>query len=227
MSTNKRLVIIGADAAGMSAASEARRLDRQLEIVALDRGSMASYSQCGMPYLVGGVVPDWRHLIARSVEEFAARNIAVRLGHEVVSIDPLRQILRVRQGSAGEEYEQSYDRLLIATGAEPVKPAVPGVDLEGVFGLDVLEDALALEAYLQQHHPQRAVIVGGGYIGLEMAENLVRLGLQVWLIQRNEQLFPAVDGEIAHPLMLELERQGSTCIWVTASWKHALGSMVA
>jgi NADPH-dependent 2,4-dienoyl-CoA reductase/sulfur reductase-like enzyme len=206
--TRKRLVIIGADAAGMSAATEARRLDQQLEIVALDRGSVASYSQCGLPYLVGDVVSDWRHLIARTVEEFAARNITVRLGHEVVTIDPHRQLLQVRQESAGAEYEQPYDQLLIATGAEPIKPSAPGLELEGVFGLDILEDALALQAYLRKYHPQRAVIVGGGYIGLEMAENLVRRGLHVWLIQRNEQLFPAVDKEIAHPLTQELERHG-------------------
>ncbi len=131
MKERERFVVIGADAAGMSAASEARRTDSDLEIVAYDRGGFASYSQCGMPYLVGGVVEDRRRLIARTVEEFGRRGIEVRLGHEATEIDPERRSLSIRHN--GAETEQAYDRLLISTGASPVSPPVPGLDLDGVF----------------------------------------------------------------------------------------------
>jgi CoA-dependent NAD(P)H sulfur oxidoreductase len=208
----KRLLIIGADAAGMSAAAEARRFDKDLQIVAFDRGGAASYSQCGLPYLVGGVVADTSRLIARTVEEFAAQDITVHLGHDATAIDPARGVVRVRKPPNGPERDEPYepyDRLVIATGASPMQPlAVPGIDLEGVFVLDVLEDALALQTYLQRHSPRHAVIVGGGYIGLEMAENLVRLGLSVRLIQRGEHLFPSLDMDMALPLAQELERHG-------------------
>jgi NADPH-dependent 2,4-dienoyl-CoA reductase/sulfur reductase-like enzyme len=208
MNTSTRFVIIGADAAGMSAASEARRVDPDLEIVAYDRGRFTSYSQCGMPYLVGGVVEDRQRLIARTVEQFAQRGITVRLGHEVTAIDPIRNVVQVHDLRAGAEFEHRYDRLLIATGASPPDPLLPGLNLDGVFHLDVMEDAIAMQAYLQEYQPKRAVIVGGGYIGLEMAENLVRLGLQVRLLQRSAQLFPSVDVEIADPLNQELQRHG-------------------
>jgi NADPH-dependent 2,4-dienoyl-CoA reductase/sulfur reductase-like enzyme len=202
----ERFVVIGADAAGMSAASEARRVDPGLEIVAYDRGGFASYSQCGLPYLVGGVVPDRQRLFARTVEEFACRGIAVRLGHEVTAIDPEHRLVRVRELSSGAETEQPYGQLLISTGASPVRPLVQGLDLAGVFHLDVMEDAIAIQAYLQRHHPKRALIVGGGYIGLEMAENLYRLGLDVTLIHRRQHLFPSVDVGMAVPINEELAR---------------------
>ncbi len=204
--SRKRFVIIGADAAGMSAASEARRVDPELEIVAYDRGGFASYSQCGLPYLIGGLVEDRRRLIARTVEEFERRGIEVRLHHEVVAIDPERKVVRVRFRDG--EFEQSYDRLLIATGASPASLDAPGLSLGGVFHLDVMEDAIAIQEYLREHRPERAVIVGGGYIGLEMAENLRRLGLRVSLVQRGQQLFPSVDVDISVPINRELERNG-------------------
>jgi CoA-dependent NAD(P)H sulfur oxidoreductase len=225
-----RLLIIGADAAGMSAAAEARRLDQHLEIMAFDRGTAASYSQCGLPYLVGGVVAEARALIARTVEQFAAQDIAVRLRHEVTAIDPARRVLRVRELPDGTEHDEPYDRLVIATGAAPVRPPVPGLELDGVFVLDVWEDALAVQAYLQRHHPQQAVIVGGGYIGLEMAENLVRLGLHVRLIQRGEQLFPSVDVDMALPLAEELEQHGvdlTLCESLLEACEGAQGRVVA
>ncbi|MDP9366377.1 MAG: FAD-dependent oxidoreductase [Chloroflexota bacterium] len=208
MTRSPRFVVVGADAAGMSAASEARRVDPDLEIVAYDRGDFASYSQCGLPYLVGGLVEQPQRLVARSVDEFARRGIAVRLGHEVTAIDPARRTLRVRDLRSGTEAEEPYDRLLLATGASPVRPPVPGLDLVGVFHLDLMEDAIAIRAYLKEHRPRRAVIVGGGYVGLEMAENLRRLGLAVAVVQRGPQLFPSVDVGIAAPIEEELARNG-------------------
>jgi NADPH-dependent 2,4-dienoyl-CoA reductase/sulfur reductase-like enzyme len=207
MTVSTRFIVVGADAAGMSAASEARRVDPDLDIVAYDRGGYASYSQCGLPYLVGNVVSEHQRLIARSVTEFAARGITVHLGHEVIAVDPMRRVLQVRDPQ-GTETEQGYDRLLLATGASPVPPPIPGLDLAGVFHLDVMEDGLAIRGYIQKYQPRRAVIIGGGYIGLEMAENLQRLGLVVALVQRGAQLFPSVDVGITVPINEELARHG-------------------
>jgi NADPH-dependent 2,4-dienoyl-CoA reductase/sulfur reductase-like enzyme len=154
------------------------------------------------------MVADRQRLIARTVEAFAARAITVQLHYEATAIDPERRVIQVRDAQGGTETTQAYDRLLVATGAIPVIPQVPGLELAGVFGLDVMEDAIAVQDYLRTYRPRRAVIVGGGYIGLEVAENLVRLGLQVRLIQRGAQLFPSVDVDIALPLAQELERHG-------------------
>ncbi|MDP9370452.1 MAG: FAD-dependent oxidoreductase [Chloroflexota bacterium] len=207
-----RFIVVGADAAGMSAASEARRVDPDLEIVAYDRGGYASYSQCGLPYLVGGVVAEHHQLTARTVTEFAARGITVHLGHEVTAVDPARHTLRARDPH-GAETEQAYDTLLFATGASPARPLIPGLDQTGVFHLDVMEDGLAMRAYIQKYQPRRAVIIGGGYIGLEMAENLRRLGLAVALVQRGPQLFPSVDVDISVPITEELGRHGVDVSW--------------
>lgn len=203
-----RFVVIGADAAGMSAASEARRVSSELEIVAFDRGQHASYSQCGMPFWLGGVVESSGKLTARSLESFARREIDVRLSHDVVAIDAGRQVVRVRDIDKMHEFDESYDYLLVATGASPLEFPLPGRELEGVFQLDVMEDALRIDAFLRSERPRRAVIVGGGYVGLEMAENLSRRGLMVSMVERTEQLFPGVDCELADPLQAELGRNG-------------------
>ncbi|AFZ69680.1 FAD-dependent oxidoreductase [Deinococcus peraridilitoris] len=203
-----RFLVIGADAAGMSAASEARRVNPELQITAFDKGNFASYSQCGMPYWLGGVVKRREQLMARSVAGFARRDIEVRLRHEVLEIDTQRQVLHVRDLEARRVLVEPFDHLLIATGASPVEFPLPGRDLAGVFHLDVLEDAIRIDAFLQGQQPRRAVIVGGGYIGLELAENLTRRGLQVALVQRGEQVFHAVDQELAEALHEELDRHG-------------------
>ena len=192
----------------MSAASEARRVNSELEIVAFDRGAHASYSQCGMPYWLGGVVESSDQLVARSIESFARRRIDVRLSHEVIAIDPERQVVHVRDRAGEREFHEPYDHLLIATGASPVEIPLPGRELEGVFHLDVMEDALRIDAFLRSERPRTAVIVGGGYVGLEMAENLTRRGLAVSLVERGPQLFPGVDFELADPLLAELKRHG-------------------
>lgn len=203
-----RVLVIGADAAGMSAASEARRVNPDLEIIAFDKGRFASYSQCGMPYWLGGVVPRRESLTARSVARFAQQDIQVRLRHEVLEIDTQRQLLRVRDLDGERTVVEQYDRLLIATGASPVDLPLPGLNLSGVFHLDVMEDAIRIDAFLRDEKPKRAVIVGGGYVGLELAENLTRRGLRVALVQRGEQVFHSVDRELAEALHGELERHG-------------------
>lgn len=222
----KRLVIIGADAAGMSAASEARRADPALEIIAYDRGGFASYSQCGLPYWIGGVVKDREKLIARTVADFAKRQITVNLHHEVTAIDPARGEIHVHDRVGHNTFTTAYDALLIATGATPIRPQVPGLDLHGVFVLDVMEDAIAIQEYISHHAPRRAVIVGGGYIGLEMAENLVERGIETRIVQRGDQLFSVIDRELAERINETLARHGvklDLCDTVVASCGGSTG----
>lgn len=200
--------MIGADAAGMSAASEARRGNPNMLITAFDRGGFASYSQCGLPYWLGGVVADRERLIARSRETFLQLGITVLVHHNVTAVDPDRGVVEVWDLESGGSSEQPFDHLLIATGASPAAVELPGLDLGGVFNLDVMEDAIAMRAFIERYAPKRAVVVGGGYVGLEMAENLSRLGLQVRLVELGNQVFPSVEQELSTLLLEELSRQG-------------------
>jgi NADPH-dependent 2,4-dienoyl-CoA reductase/sulfur reductase-like enzyme len=194
-SSRERLLVIGSDAAGMSAAAQARRRrDReQLEIVAFDRGHFTSWSACGLPYLVGDVIHDANELIARTPQEFRASGIDVELGHEVLAIDVEARELHVR-GSAGERREP-FDQLVIATGSTPVRPDLPGSGAPGIHGIQTITDGIALRADVDMgaHH---AVVVGAGYIGLEMAEALHRRGLPVTVVERSEQPMSTLDPDM-------------------------------
>jgi NADPH-dependent 2,4-dienoyl-CoA reductase/sulfur reductase-like enzyme len=181
----EKLVVVGGDAAGMSAASQARRLKSpdELEIVALERGNFTSYSACGIPYYVSGTVDDFDELIVRTPAEFRDnQSIDARVRHEVVEIDTDAQRVTVRDLEAERTYEESFDQLLLATGSQPIRPPLPGIDAEGVYGVQTLDDGLEIEKALEEK-PKRAVVVGGGYIGLEMAEALVLKGLHVALVE--------------------------------------------
>jgi NADPH-dependent 2,4-dienoyl-CoA reductase/sulfur reductase-like enzyme len=190
---SERLVVIGGDAAGMTAASRARRRrdPDELEIVAFERGPYTSYSACGIPYLVGGIVPEVDRLVARSPEDHRRNGIDVRTGHEVVAIDLNPRRVRVRElangAGSGSERDEPFDQLVVATGAVPLRPELPGVDSDGIFGVQTLADGVAVQRAIDERSPRRAVVVGGGYIGLEMAEALVRRGLEVTLVDRTEQ----------------------------------------
>jgi NADPH-dependent 2,4-dienoyl-CoA reductase/sulfur reductase-like enzyme len=192
----ERLVVIGGDAAGMSAASQARRRrgSEDLTIVAFERGEHISYSACGIPYYVGGVVSDAGKLTVRTPEDFARRDIEVHLGHEVVAIDTERRRVRVR--ASGSEREEGYDELVVATGAVPIRPDLPGSGAGGIRGVQVLADGLALHRLLEEDKPERAVILGGGYIGLEMAEALVMRGLSVTLVDKAPQPMNTLDPDM-------------------------------
>jgi len=186
----ERLVVIGGDAAGMTAASRARRRRdlADLEVVALERGPYTSYSACGVPYFVGDLVTDIDELVARTPDEHRRNGIDVRTGHEVVGIDVDRRRVRVRDLSdGGGERDEPFDQLVVATGAVPFRPDVPGIDADGIFGVQTLTDGIAVRRAIDDRAPDRAVVVGGGYIGLEMAEALVRRGVEVALIDRTEQ----------------------------------------
>jgi NADPH-dependent 2,4-dienoyl-CoA reductase/sulfur reductase-like enzyme len=187
----ERLVVIGGDAAGMTAAARARRRrdPEDLEIVAFERGPYTSYSACGIPYFVGDLVSDVDDLVARTPEEHRRNGIDVRTGHEVVAIDLNRRRVRVRDlaGDGADERDEPFDQLVVATGAVPSRPHVTGADAEGIFGVQTLADGVTARRAVDERAPRRAVVVGGGYVGLEMAEALVRRGLEVALVDRTEQ----------------------------------------
>ncbi len=191
--SGSRVVIIGGDAAGMSAASKIRREQPERDILVLERTDHTSYSACGMPYYIGGLVDDVGSLVARSPQKFRDKyGIDVRTGHEVVEIDPVAQRLGIRMGGGRKVFEP-YDQLLIATGARPFCPDVPGADAEGIFGLSTLASGIRVQEFMAREKPQRALVVGGGYIGLEMAEALVRRNLEVSLVQRSAEVMSTLD----------------------------------
>ena len=182
-----RLVIIGGDAAGMSAAAQVRRMKsvEELDIVVFERSSRTSYSACGLPYLIGGIVKTPQDLIARSPAQHRAKGIDVRVRHEVTAIDVETATVTVRDFGSSQESAVHYDQLLIATGASGIAPQWPGIDAKGVLQLRTLDDAAAVEQILDAG-ARRAVVVGGGYIGLEVAEALLTRGLHVTVVERQE-----------------------------------------
>jgi NADPH-dependent 2,4-dienoyl-CoA reductase/sulfur reductase-like enzyme len=196
MQHGKRVVVVGGDAAGMSAASQAQRQCPDLQIIAFERGAFTSYSACGMPYYVGGVVNDVGRLIARSPDEHRRRGIDARVRHEVVELDLGRRLVRVRRLEDGTDSWEAFDDLVIATGASPVRPDLPGADARGIYGLAVLEDGIRVRAAVDGDKPKRAVVVGGGYIGLEMAEALVMRGLHVALVERGAAVMGTLDSDM-------------------------------
>ncbi len=180
----ERLLVIGGDAAGMSAAAGARRRRSvdELEIVVFERGRHTSFAACGIPYLVGNLVPDAESLVARTPEEHRSNGIDVRMRHEVVAIDTAAGTVTVRDLDASDASAQTvepYDQLLIATGATPVRPPLPGIDAQGVFGVQTLDDGIVLQHVLDRETPEHVVVVGAGYVGIEMAEAMLRRGLSV------------------------------------------------
>ncbi|XUM03533.1 FAD-dependent oxidoreductase [Streptomyces venezuelae ATCC 10712] len=203
---SERLVVIGGDAAGMSAASQARRLKGpgELEIVAFERGHFSSYSACGIPYWIGGDVAARGQLIARSPEEHRARDIGLRTRTEVTEIDVPGQRVRARDLEAGTEAWTDFDQLVIATGARPLRLPVPGIDAPGVHGVQTLDDGQALLDALSGTPGRRAVVVGAGYIGVEMAEALLHRGYEVTVLTRGEQPMATLDpdmGRLVHRAM--------------------------
>jgi NADPH-dependent 2,4-dienoyl-CoA reductase/sulfur reductase-like enzyme len=210
MSTT-RLVVIGGDAAGMSAAAKVRREDPQREIVVLERSPHTSYSACGMPYLIAGMVESAGLLIARTPEKFREKyNIDARIQHEVTELDLNGQRVRVSHLESGKEVWEPYDQLLIATGAEAFLPQLSGSESDGIFGLSTLASGLRVQQFMDKEQPRRAVVVGGGYIGLEMAEALIRRGLQVSLVERGEQVMGTLDPDMGAMVSDALREIGVT-----------------
>ncbi|MFF1451036.1 FAD-dependent oxidoreductase [Streptomyces sp. NPDC058274] len=204
----------GADAAGRSAASQARRLrgPDELEIVAFERGHFTSYSACGIPYWVGGDVDDRDQLIARTPEEHRERAIDLRMRTEVVEIDVAGARVRSRDVGSGAEAWTAYDKLVIATGARPVRPDLPGVDAPGVHGVQTLDDGQALLDTLAATEGRRAVVVGAGYIGVEMAEALINRGYEVTVVNRAREPMSTLDPDMGRLVHTAMEGMGITMV---------------
>jgi NADPH-dependent 2,4-dienoyl-CoA reductase/sulfur reductase-like enzyme len=204
----QRLVVVGAVAAGTSAAAKAKRTNPDLEVILLERGADISYGACGLPYFISGVVPSAEALIARTPEEFRQRGVDVRIRHEVLEIDPAHNAVRVADLEAAKEYVLSYDSLVIATGALSFRPPVPGLDLPGVYTLRTLPDGVALREVVRDKPPSSVVIVGGGSIGLEMAEAFRSLDLPVTIVEMAPQVMVNLDEEMSKLVLAEVERNG-------------------
>lgn len=207
--STERLVVVGGDAAAMTAASQARRARPDLEIIALEKGSYVSYAACGIPYYVGGVIDSYESLLVRTPEQFRQKqNIDVRIGQEVVGVGPTAARVVIRDLESGREYEEPYDQLLLAMGAASIRLELPGVDVQGVYYMASIDDARAVRAVLERARPRRAVIVGGGFVGIEMAEALMRWGVDVSIVGRAPQLMRNIDPDMSALVSEGLARMG-------------------
>ncbi|MET9502540.1 FAD-dependent oxidoreductase [Streptomyces sp. NPDC006622] len=212
----ERLVVIGGDAAGMSAASQARRLrgPGELDVVAFERGHFTSYSACGIPYWVGGDVAERDELVARTPQEHRARGIDLRLRTEVTEIDLARQRVHARDVDSGAESWTSYDKLVIATGARPIRPEMPGADADGVHGVQTLDDGQELLDTLARARARgrHAVVIGAGYIGVEMAEALIKRGYLVTVVNRGSEPMSTLDPDMGRLVHRAMEGLGITMV---------------
>jgi len=205
----ERILIIGGVAGGASAAARARRLDETCEIIIFDRGHFVSFANCGLPYYVGDVIKDEADLVVASPELFKDRfDIEVRTRNEVVEIDREKNEIVVEDLDQGRTYRERYTRLILSPGARPVRPPLPGIDLPGIFVLRTIPDSRHIREWVDGRDAQRAVIVGAGFIGLEMAENLCRRGLHVTVLEMLDQVMPPLDAEMAFPVEEHLRAQG-------------------
>jgi len=209
MAAPQRIVVIGGVAGGATAASKAKRCCPEAEIEIYDQDEFISYAGCGLPYFIGGYSPNWRKLLSRLPSQFESRqNIHVFLRHRVDDIDPRNKTVRVVDLEGVSEFQRGYDKLVVATGASPFVPPLPGKDLDGVFVLRSLTHALEMKSFIDLRAPHRAVIVGGGAIGLEMCEALRRLGMEVHLVELIDQVLPPLDADMAAGLAEHLEEMG-------------------
>ena len=204
-----KVVIIGGVAGGATAAARIRRLDEQAEIVVFERSGYISYANCGLPYYIGGVIEDPEALTLQTPESFFSRfRVHMRVRHEVTAIRPEQKTVCVKNLDTGESFEESYDRLILSPGAKPTQPRLPGSGLPNVFTLRTVEDTFRIKDYIQKNHPASAVLAGGGFIGLELAENLRELGMDVTIVQRPRQLMNPFDPDMAALIHGEMRRNG-------------------
>lgn len=201
----QRLVIVGGVAGGASAAARARRLSEAADIIVFERSPHVSFANCGLPYHVGGEIAERDALLLQTPQSLRARfNLDVRVRTEVQAVDRVRRCVQVRDLDSGREYDQSYDALILAPGAAPLRPPIPGLEREGHFTVRDVPDADRIKAWIRERRPRRAVVVGGGYIGLELVEQLAHAGLEVSLAEALPQVMSALDREMAAWLHAEL-----------------------
>jgi NADPH-dependent 2,4-dienoyl-CoA reductase/sulfur reductase-like enzyme/rhodanese-related sulfurtransferase len=209
MKPTQKVIIVGGVAGGASCATRLRRLDEQAHITVYDRGPFVSFANCGLPYHVGGVIAEESSLLLASPQLFHERfRIGVQVHHEVTAIHRDRKTVTVKNLLTGQSFEDSYDALVLSPGAAPLKPDIPGLDLPGVFTLRSIPDSREIRGWIANTKARHAVVAGGGFIGLEMAENLRHLGLEVTLVQNGPQLMASMDPEMVRPLQAHLESRG-------------------
>lgn len=224
-----KVVIIGGVAGGASCAARARRLSEDSEIIVLDRGRYVSFANCGLPYYVGDVIHDEKDLIVATPELFKNRfNIDVRLQSEAVSIDRKAKTVTVRPLDGGNEYTESYDALVLSPGAGPIRPPLEGIDLPGIFSLRTIPDSRNIRNWIKEHGVKDAAIVGGGFIGLEMADNLTRQGISVKVIELQTQVMPPLDPEMLPEIEKHLKDNGVQLILgdAVASFKPSENGLI-
>jgi NADPH-dependent 2,4-dienoyl-CoA reductase/sulfur reductase-like enzyme/rhodanese-related sulfurtransferase len=203
----KRVLIVGGVAGGASCAARARRLSEKDEIIMFDRGEYVSFANCGLPYYVGNVIKKEENLLMATPEMFRKRfEIDVRLQSEVVAIDRENSRIQVKDLKTAETRYEPYDALVLAPGASPIKPPMPGIDLPGIFSLRTIPDSRQIKAWIDQRHAGHAVVVGGGYIGMEVTENLLKLGMGVTIVEMQSQVMPLLDPEMVTPIHAELRK---------------------
>lgn len=190
-------IIVGGVAGGATAAARIRRISETDEIILFEKGEYISYANCGLPYYIGGTIADRDRLFVQTPQSFGRRfNVDVRVNSEVVSLDPVAKTVKV-QAPDGSTYSESYDRLLLSPGSVPFRPALPGIDLPGIFTLRNVSDTDAIKSYISEHDVKRAVVIGGGFIGLEMAENLSDAGAKVTVVEMADQVMAPIDYSMA------------------------------
>lgn len=204
-----KVLIVGGVAGGATAAARIRRLDETAEITVFERSGYISYANCGLPYYIGGVITDPEELTLQTPESFFSRfRINMKVHHEVTAIHPDQKTISVRNSKTGEEFEESYDKLILSPGAKPTQPRLPGVGIEKVFTLRTVEDTFHIKEYINKNQPKSAVLAGGGFIGLELAENLKELGMDVTIVQRPKQLMNPFDADMASFIHSEMRKHG-------------------
>ena len=225
-SENRRIIVVGAVAAGTSAAAKARRNDENAEIVVYEMDSDISYSGCGLPYYIGGSVPDIQTLTPRDPRFFLKKyNVDIKIRHQVIAGDSAAKTLRIKNLDTGEEFSDSYDVLVIATGAKAIVPPIPGADLPHVFKLRNPSDARAIRSFIDENRPVKAAVIGSGFIGLEMVENLMAAGMEIDLVEKLEHICPFVDPDMSPYLVDRLEKAGVKIHSGTAAARISSGSV--
>ena len=204
-----KVVIVGGVAGGATAAARIRRLDEQAEIIVFERSGYISYANCGLPYYIGDVITDPDDLTLQTPESFWKRfRIAMKVHHEVTAIHPERKAVTVRNLETGAVFDECYDKLLLSPGAQPTQPKLPGIGIDKLFTLRTVEDTFRIKEYINQYHPRSVVLAGGGFIGLELAENLRQIGMDVTIVQRPKQLMNPFDPDMAAFLHAEMRKHG-------------------
>ena len=196
-----KYLIVGGVAGGATTAARLRRIDEKAEIIMFEKGPHISYANCGLPYYIGGVIKEREKLLVQTPESFGARfNIDIRVFSMVTSVDPQKKEVTVKSIQTGDVYTESYDKLVLSPGASPVKPPIPGIELPNIFTLRNVEDTDKIKSFVDDKTPRSAVVVGAGFIGLEMAENLHHRGVKVSVVEAAPQVMNMMDSEVAAPL---------------------------